>query len=80
MLRREKQIDTLMTQIAADRNPSRRRQLFLEAQAVLSKNLPIICVAVPRVYVATSTRVAGAVPAPVRPPILWNADAIGVAR
>ena len=35
---------------------------------------------VPRVYVATSTRVAGATPAPVRPPILWNADAIGAAR
>jgi hypothetical protein len=35
---------------------------------------------VPRVYVATSPRVAGATPAPVRPPILWNADAIGVAR
>jgi len=36
--------------------------------------------AVPRVFVATSTRVAGATPAPVRPPILWNADAVGVTR
>jgi peptide/nickel transport system substrate-binding protein len=76
----EKQIDTLMTQMAADRNPSRRRQLFLEAQRLLSQNLPIIYFAVPRVYVATSPRVAGATPAPVRPPILWNADAIGMTR
>ena len=76
----EKHIDTLMGQMAADRNPSRRRLLFLEAQKVLSQNLPIIYFAVPRVYVATSTRVAGATPAPVRPPILWNADAVGVTR
>jgi len=76
----EKQIDTLMTQMAGERNPSRRRLLFLEAQQLLADNLPIIYFAVPRVYVATSTRVAGATPAPVRPPILWNADAIGVAR
>ena len=76
----EKQIDTLIGAMAAERNPSRRRQLFLDVQKLLSQNLPIIYFAVPRVYVATSTRVAGATPAPVRPPILWNADAIGVAR
>jgi peptide/nickel transport system substrate-binding protein len=76
----EKQIDTLMTQMAGDRNPSRRRQLFLDAQKLLAENLPVIYFAVPRVYIATSTRVAGATPAPVRPPILWNADSVGVAR
>jgi peptide/nickel transport system substrate-binding protein len=76
----EKQIDALMTQMAGDRNPGRRRQLFLDAQKLLAEHLPIVYFAVPRVYVATSPRVAGATPAPVRPPILWNADAIGVAR
>jgi len=76
----EKQIDTLMGAMAGERNPSRRRLLFLEAQKLLSQNLPVVYFAVPRVYVATSTRVAGATPAPVRPPILWNADAIGVSR
>jgi peptide/nickel transport system substrate-binding protein len=76
----EKQIDTLMGQMAADRNPSRRRQLFLEVQKVLSQNLPIIYFAVPRVYVASSTRLAGVVPSPFRPNVLWNADSIGVAR
>ena len=76
----EKQIDTLMTQMAAERNSSRRRELFLAAQRLLSQNLPIIYFAVPRVYVATSTRVTGVVPAPSRPNVLWNADAIGVAR
>jgi peptide/nickel transport system substrate-binding protein len=76
----EKQIDTLMGQMAADRNPARRRQLFLEAQKVLSQNLPIIYFAVPRVYVAASTRVTGVVPSPFRPNVLWNADALGVSR
>jgi peptide/nickel transport system substrate-binding protein len=76
----EKQIDALMGQMTADRNPSRRRLLFLEVQKVLSQNLPIIYFAVPRVYVASSTRVAGVVPSPFRPNVLWNADAIGVAR
>jgi len=76
----EQQLDTLMGRMAADRNPSRRRQLFLEAQKVLSQNLPIVYFAVPRVYVATSTRVAGVVPSPFRPNVLWNADSIGVSR
>jgi peptide/nickel transport system substrate-binding protein len=76
----EKQIDTLMQAMAGDRNPSRRRELFLQAQSILSKNLPIVYFAAPRVFVATSPRVAGAVPVPSRPNVLWNADAIGVAR
>ena len=76
----EKQIDALMGTMAAERNQSRRRQLFLEVQKLLSQNLPVVYFAVPRVYVATSTRVANATPAPVRPPILWNADSVGVTR
>ena len=76
----EKQIDTLMGQMAGSRDQGRRRQLFLEAQKLLADNLPILYFAVPRVYVATSTRVTGVVASPSRPNVLWNADAIGVAR
>jgi peptide/nickel transport system substrate-binding protein len=76
----EKDLDALMLKVAAERTPAARRQLFLQAQKILADNLPVLYFAVPRVYVATSTRVTGAVPAPVRPPILWNADSIGVAR
>jgi len=76
----EKDLDALMLRMAAGRDPAARRQLFIQAQKILADNLPVIYFAAPRVYVATSTRVAGAVPAPVRPPILWNADSIGVAR
>ena len=72
--------DALMLKVAAGRTLATRQQLFLQAQKILSDNLPVIYFAVPRVFVATSTRVTGATPAPVRPPILWNADAIGVSR
>jgi hypothetical protein len=30
--------------------------------------------------VATSARISGAVPAPVRPPILWAPDTLGIRR
>jgi ABC-type transport system substrate-binding protein len=76
----EKDLDSLMVKMAAGRTLPERQQLFVQAQTILSDNLPIIYFAVPRVFVATSTRVTGATPAPVRPPILWNADAIGVTR
>jgi len=72
--------DALMLKVAAGRTLATRQQLFLQAQKILSDNLPVIYFAVPRVFVATSTRVTGAKPAPVRPPILWNADSIGIAR
>jgi len=72
--------DALMLKMAAERTLATRQQLFLQAQKILSDNLPVLCFAVPRIYVATSTRVTGATPAPARPPILWNADSNGVAR
>jgi len=72
--------DALMLNMAAERTLAARQQLFLQAQKIFSDNLPVIYFGVPRVFVATSTRVTGATPAPVRPPILWNADSTGVAR
>jgi len=76
----EKDLDALMLKMAAERTLATRQQLFLQAQKILADNLPAVYFAVPRIYVATSTRVTGATPAPVRPPILWNADSIGVER
>ena len=65
--------------MAAERDLAARQKLFFQAQKVLSDNLPVIYFAVPRLYVAISTRVAASRPR--RPPeLLWNADGIGVAR
>jgi len=76
----EAQLDALVLKMAAERTLALRQGLFYQAQKVFSDNLPVIYFAVPRLYVATSTRVVGAVAAPSRPPILWNADSIGVRR
>jgi peptide/nickel transport system substrate-binding protein len=76
----EAQLDTLILEMAAERTLALRQGLFYQAQKILSDNLPVIYFAVPRLYVATSTRVVGAIPVPSRPPILWNADSIGVRR
>ncbi len=76
----EKEIDTLIHRLVAERDQAARQKLFAQAQKVLSDNLPVVYFAVARMYVAVSARVAGAVPSPLRPPILWNADSLGVAR
>jgi len=76
----EKELDGLMLRMAAATDLRARQQAFYQAQKILADNLPVIYFAVPRIYVATSTRVTGAVPAVLRPPILWNADTLGSAR
>jgi ABC-type transport system substrate-binding protein len=69
-----------MLKMAAASDLKARQQLFYQAQRILADNLPVIYFAVPRLYVATGTRVTGAVPAPVRPSILWSADTLGVVK
>lgn len=76
----EAELDGLILKMAAERDLPTRQKLFYQAQKILDANLPVIYFAVPRLYIATSTRVVGALPAPVRPSILWNPDSIGVAR
>ena len=41
-------------------------------------NLPMLFFATPRMYTAHSPRLTGVVPSVMRPPILWNADMLGV--
>jgi len=76
----ERELDAVMLKMAAASDLAARQQLFYQAQKLLAGNLPVLYFAVPRHFVATSTRVTGAVPAPVRPPVLWNADTVGVAK
>ena len=75
----ERDLDAVIIKMAAATDLRTRQQLFYQAQGILAANLPVIYFAMPRVYIATSTRVTGAVPAPLRPPILWSADTLGVA-
>ena len=74
----ERRIDTLMLEQAAAIDPQRRRDLFNDVQRILAENLPVLYFAAPRLYYAHSTRVVGVVPSVLRPPVLWNADSLGV--
>jgi peptide/nickel transport system substrate-binding protein len=74
----EAAIDEHMRRQATTTDGARRREAFGAAQRVFAAELPVLYFAAPRVLVATSTRVGGAVPAVVPPPVLWNAEALFV--
>ena len=68
----EKTIDELMQRQAAAATLTERQRLFAEVQKIFGENLPEICFLAPKVSVATSTRVGGALPVLLDPKILWN--------
>ena len=74
----EARIDTIMHEQAATLDPERRRELFNDAQRILAENLPVLYFVAPRLYFAHSRRMTGVVPSVMRPPVLWNADSLGV--
>jgi peptide/nickel transport system substrate-binding protein len=74
----ERQIDDLMRAQLAARDPAERRRLFGDVQRIFADQAPAIYFVAPRMHVAMSPRVAGARPALLQPPILWNADQLAV--
>lgn len=72
----ERRIDDLMTQQVAATDPAERRRLFNQVQRIFAEEAPALYFAAPRVFVATSARVANARPALLQPSILWSADAL----
>jgi peptide/nickel transport system substrate-binding protein len=68
----EKTIDDLMQKQAAASSLAERQRLFAEVQKVFGENLPAIYFVAPKVSIATSRRVGGAVPVLLDPKILWN--------
>jgi peptide/nickel transport system substrate-binding protein len=74
----ERRIDVLMRQQAVARDQPERQRLFADAQRVLAEQQPVICFAAPRVIVALSSRVTNAMPAPLKPLVLWNAETLAV--
>ena len=75
----ERRIDELMMQQAATVDPARRKAIFNDVQQVFAENLPVLYFVAPRLYHGEATRVQGATPSVIRPPVLWNADTISVA-
>jgi peptide/nickel transport system substrate-binding protein len=74
----EREIDELMAKQVAALDQAQRKALFDQVQAVVARELPMIQFVAPRIYIATSRRVANATPALLRPAILWNADPLGL--
>jgi peptide/nickel transport system substrate-binding protein len=74
----ERRIDAIMIEQASTIDPERRRVLFNDVQRIFAENLPVLYFAAPRLFYAHSARVAGVRPSVLRPPVLWNADSLGV--
>ena len=74
----EAEIDTLMTRQAASLDLAERRRLFTEVQRIFLAHNPAIYFVAPRVYMATSRRVAPVTPAIDSPQLLWAADQLAV--
>lgn len=74
----EATIDDLMQRESTTMDRAEARRLFAEAQKTLADHLPIIYFAAPDVTIAMSSRVHGATPSVLQPPVLWNADVLWV--
>lgn len=71
-------MDVVMRKQAAAGTLAERQQLLREAERIFAGNLPQIYFVAPKVTVAMSRKVGGAVPVLLEPKILWNADALFV--
>jgi peptide/nickel transport system substrate-binding protein len=74
----EQRIDELMLEMSSTLDVERRRRLFAEVQRIWAGELPAVCFAFPRVWIALNPRIRNATPALVRPPVLWNPTMLGV--
>ena len=74
----EKSMDGFIQQHTAAVTLDERRRLLLEAQKIFADHMPQIYFVAPKVSVAMSRRVGGAIPVLLDPKILWNAEALYV--
>lgn len=76
----EKAIDDLMQRQAAAPALAERQRLFAEVQKIFGEHLPEIYFVAPKVAVATSRRVGGAVPGLLEPKVLWDPASLYLTR
>jgi peptide/nickel transport system substrate-binding protein len=76
----EARIDDLMRQQGTTRDAVARQRIFADVQRIHAEERPTIHVAAPQVTIAIGSRVAGATPAVLQPPVLWNAEVLGIRR
>jgi peptide/nickel transport system substrate-binding protein len=74
----ERQIDEAMRRYATAKTDADAKRAFDEAQRIFAEHLPMVHFAVPRVFVAASSRLTNLAPAVLRPQLLWAVDSIAV--
>jgi peptide/nickel transport system substrate-binding protein len=74
----EATIDDLMQRGSTTMDREEAKRLIAEAQKTFAEHLPMIYFASPQVTIAMSSRVHGATPSVLQPPVLWNADVLWV--
>ena len=72
----ERELDAVMLRQSSASTVAERQQLLLEAQRIFAEHLPQIYFVAPKVTIALSRRVGGAVPVLLDPKILWNAESL----
>jgi peptide/nickel transport system substrate-binding protein len=75
----EAAIDDAMRKQVRTMDREERHKLFAVAQRTLAEHLPILFFAAQKVTVAMSSRLRGAMPVVIKPPVLWNAEMLSVA-
>jgi peptide/nickel transport system substrate-binding protein len=75
----EATIDDLMQKQSTTMDPAARKQIFSEVQRIFSSQLPALYFVATQKIIAMSSRVHGATPSVLAPPILWNAERLSVA-
>jgi peptide/nickel transport system substrate-binding protein len=75
----EQTIDDAMRQTTRTMDREERHKAFAIAQRTLAEHLPILNFAAQKVTVALSSRLRGAMPIVIKPPVLWNAEMLSVA-
>jgi peptide/nickel transport system substrate-binding protein len=76
----EAQIDQLMLRQASAPTLDERQRLFAQVQQIFGENVPALYFVAPKVSVAMSRRVGGAVPVLLDPKVLWSPDTLYLRR
>ena len=76
----ERQIDQLMLKNAEAFDRIERLQAFIDAQKIYLQHMPAIFFGTPHIRIATSVRTLNATPSPLRPHVLWNAEALAALK
>jgi ABC-type transport system substrate-binding protein len=76
----ERQIDQLMIKNATSFDRIERLQAFVDAQKLYYQHMPAIFFGAPHVRIMTGMRTLNATPSPLRPHLLWNAEALAALK